>query len=637
MIGITCYKCSRKMAVREDSVVTLTCSVCGCTACLIRALGAVVTLQCQKCGVEYEERTNVPVNTFHKCQLGKPPNTVVRKNYLLKINPAQRIKSAQPFKGQTISKKETAVSIVIVCFNLLEKTKKCITRVRDAVEVFGEKIEIVLVDNGSTDGTLKWAQQQKDITYVRNRINLGCALGRNQGAQWSGGEKLLFLDNDQYISSTYIKDLYERDEDIVGSEHWRITEKGRVARQRQRDIGMASYLGSGGMMVKRSVFLDLGGYDERFAPAWYADVDFCFRAKLGGHSLAVVGKKVEHEGGQTVESQKNYDSPEEKEKSRILFDAIWGSYVERGTIPEGYKPLKQGIVLVKRRILLMVDVQGWAWWNKSLEIRKFLGGKYDIDIWAEDYGTGVPEDYDLYITFAPRQLRFLQRVEESKKVVGITSHPGFNKWVRGTKEWNSKVRAFHVNSLMLHRLVEGYHSKIFYVPNGVDLKLFPVQPFNNHEELVVGFVGRVNDSDDKGLQVIRTAAEELEGVRLLVNRRDHRSKVPLDEMAEQYYKEIDVLAVASVMDGTPNPMLEAAACGRSVVANEIGNVPEFVENGVNGFIVKRASEEYRSIFVQLRDEKGKAEEMGKRARHVVADWSWEKQVGYYDQMFQELL
>ena len=97
-------------------------------------------------------------------------------------------------------------SIVILTYNKLNYTKKCIESIRKYT--CKESYEIIVVDNASTDGTIEWLKTQSDIITIFNKENLGFPKGCNQGIEIAQGSEILLLNNDvivtpfAFISST---------------------------------------------------------------------------------------------------------------------------------------------------------------------------------------------------------------------------------------------------------------------------------------------------------------------------------------------------------------------------------------------------------------------------------------------------
>ena len=59
-----------------------------------------------------------------------------------------------------------------------------------------------------------------------------------------------------------------------------------------------------------------------------------------------------------------------------------------------------------------------------------------------------------------------------------------------------------------------------------------------------------------------------------------------EQLRDQLYYKAEFYINASEYEGTPNPALESLACGLPVITTMAGNMPEIIQNGLNGFIVK---------------------------------------------------
>src|SRR3989344_1056180 len=90
--------------------------------------------------------------------------------------------------------KNKLVSAVIVSWNRKEELKKCIDSILNQDY---KPIEIIVVDNGSNDGTLELLSKYKSkIRLIKNVKNLGACKTRNMGIANAGGEFILFVDSD---------------------------------------------------------------------------------------------------------------------------------------------------------------------------------------------------------------------------------------------------------------------------------------------------------------------------------------------------------------------------------------------------------------------------------------------------------
>ncbi|MBI5837357.1 MAG: glycosyltransferase [Candidatus Eisenbacteria bacterium] len=218
-------------------------------------------------------------------------------------------------------------SILVVCFNHLAHTRACLERVRDVTPA--GLYELVVVDNASTDGTGDWlaafrgSLPEGAMQVISSPENLGFVDGNNRAAEVAGGEYLVFLNNDTLPAPGWLEalvDTAERDatagvvcarllntdgtlqeaggilfSDATGCNYGRggDPEAPEYAYVREVDYGSGACL-----LARASLFRKLGGFDRRFAPAYYEDTDLCFAARREG--LRVVyqpaARVVHHEG-----------------------------------------------------------------------------------------------------------------------------------------------------------------------------------------------------------------------------------------------------------------------------------------------------------------------------------------------------
>lgn len=293
---------------------------------------------------------------------------------------------------------------------------------------------------------------------------------------------------------------------------------------------------------------------------------------------------------------------------------------------------------MRPKILVLADVPNWAWAKKAEQLKRYLSDDFDIDI-AFLGNEWAPRGYDLYHTFEVSQIHQhgLTRRAWGKLATGITAHV-WRTWDarhgEGTvRRWASEADAFHANSKLLQAEMESYlGGHVYYVPNGVDESFFKrLRPRQPSERLVVGHVGKPNPR--KGRDLIFDACR-LAGVEFREIRRTSKDALS-SESVRDFYQDLHVLAVASDMDGTPNPALEAAACEVAVVSNRIGNMPEFVDDS-NGLLVERSVEDLVKAFRSISPDR--AIEMGLSARKTVeTSWSWSTMAQNYGQMWKAML
>ena len=102
----------------------------------------------------------------------------------------------------------TDISVIIPVYNGEKYIRKCLDSVINQTK---KEIEIVVVNDGSTDNTESIIKEYKDkrIKYFKN-TNHGIGYSRNFGVSKSSGKYIMFLDSDDYIDKDECKLLYEK-------------------------------------------------------------------------------------------------------------------------------------------------------------------------------------------------------------------------------------------------------------------------------------------------------------------------------------------------------------------------------------------------------------------------------------------
>ena len=320
----------------------------------------------------------------------------------------------------------------------------------------------------------------------------------------------------------------------------------------------------------------------------------------------------------------------------------------------------------KPRILAVTDVEGWTGWRKMHETKKHLSNDFDIDITTinelqEIYNLLKTHDvaghhdrvkmfeihsyYDLlyFYVHTSLQYEFMQDLtklmhQSGKKTAAIVTqkvilkkHWGKKKADRidRFKQMSTFVDAYMINNLLVRPdLKKLWSGKIYYVPEGIDLDLFKPMKYDNTKEFTAAYAGK--PAVEKGLETHIKPACKKAGVKLIYNTKNYITAIPYKDMP-QFYNNAHVYVVASLVDGGPNPALEAAACGRPIISNVIGNMPQLIKNGVNGYIIKRQIDKYVEKLKELKANPEKARKMGMKAREAMEkSWSWEHVLNTYE-------
>ena len=211
------------------------------------------------------------------------------------------------------------VSVVIPTYNLKKELLECIESI---VKQDYPNLEIVVVDNGSTDGTVKSIKSLiinglTNLRLVENARNLGVTGGRNAGIKTASGRAayLFFFDHDMVAETDMIAQLVKVAESdpkigIVTPKIYYFGDKKRIwAAGTGINLWTGQIIFRGGedegqyeeveevqvapaaILVKRKVLDKIGGFDDIYF-ATYEDTDFCFRAKKAGFRIIYAPKAV---------------------------------------------------------------------------------------------------------------------------------------------------------------------------------------------------------------------------------------------------------------------------------------------------------------------------------------------------------
>jgi glycosyltransferase involved in cell wall biosynthesis/GT2 family glycosyltransferase len=301
------------------------------------------------------------------------------------------------------------------------------------------------------------------------------------------------------------------------------------------------------------------------------------------------------------------------------------------------------------RILFIVDLPNWAHDFKTQNLTRVLGKDYDI---RKKYQAEVtPDDLnqaDLIVIYYWLQLNAMESLlpwfkrNRDKLLVGMCSNWELESRRRrsGLRVLRKWARAVFVNSQLLYREYQpAFRVPVFYTPNGVDTEFYqPPQIKKASARLRVGWAGSLINfgPDYKGYQkIIVPAVKALDGAELITAAREDKWRRP-DEMRE-FYRSLDAYVCASRGESAPNPCLEAAACGVPLLTTRVGNMPELVRDGINGFFIERNRDDLTEKLRTLRDSPALRLALSEQLHEDIQLWDWSIRAQAYRQMFEEML
>ncbi len=239
------------------------------------------------------------------------------------------------------------VSIIILVYNNYIDTKECL---ESLANITYQNYEVILVDNGSTDGSGKKLEQEyPEHTYIFNEDNLGFAGGVNCGIRYSmtkNADYVFLLNNDAIVDKGFLEPLVSiagknSSIGIVGSKIYYYS-RPRIINFAGGKIdlwrGITPHIGSGeldrgqyekpteedfqdgcAMLIKKEVINKIGLFDTIYF-LYSEEVDFCYRAKKAGYKiLNVPQSRVWHKISASVGGGESFNAIYHGTKSRIIF------------------------------------------------------------------------------------------------------------------------------------------------------------------------------------------------------------------------------------------------------------------------------------------------------------------------------
>lgn len=237
------------------------------------------------------------------------------------------------------------ISLVVLSWNGQKLLEQNLVSVIKATTEYSLPSEVIVVDNGSTDGTKEYINNTyPEVKLVYLSRNMRFTGGNNAGAKAAIGNILIFLNNDVEVTPDFIEPLVEHFDQLdifaVGCNI--------LMRGVRKESGLTrGYFRRGLLQVKHSweeynklvpilyasgaafacdkkKFMELGGFDTVWDPFYWEDVDLCYRAWKRGWRVLFEPKSIVYHMHQATNNPKNFtkfflELP--KERNRYLF--IW--------------------------------------------------------------------------------------------------------------------------------------------------------------------------------------------------------------------------------------------------------------------------------------------------------------------------
>ena len=298
-----------------------------------------------------------------------------------RLNRAQRLSPIEPpapTRPIEFSRhQDVDVSIVIPVFNQFRFTQACLASLQENQGTV--RFEVIIVDDCSTDETAQTIPQLPGVVYLRNETNSGFIVSCNRGADAARGKYLVFLNNDTLVRADWLTALVDTFAEepragIVGSKllypDGRLQEAGGIIwrdasgwnygksddpqKPEYNYLREVDYCSAAAFAIPKTLFHAVGGFDSRFAPAYYEDTDLAFKVREAGHKVLYQPlSEVIHYEGATGGTDLNSGTKKYQEINRSTFAEKWAAELKT-------KPINGDVAFLRnpghgRKNILVID------------------------------------------------------------------------------------------------------------------------------------------------------------------------------------------------------------------------------------------------------------------------------------------
>ena len=274
---------------------------------------------------------------------------------------------------------EPVVSVIVPVFNEYRMTVYCLQALLEHTE--GISYEVIIADDASTDLTATIGNRISGLVISRHQDNQGFLKNCNTAASKARGHYLVFLNNDTAVTDGWLTLLLETMESdptvgVVGpkllygdgrlqeaggiiwndASGWNFGRLDKPNKPEYNYLRECDYISGACLMVRHGIWEKLGGFDERFVPAYYEDVDLCFAVrKLGFEVIYQPGSVVYHFEGISHGTDIGSGIKKHQAVNQEVFCAKWSTELAQNHYKNGSQVFHARDRTGSKRTILIID------------------------------------------------------------------------------------------------------------------------------------------------------------------------------------------------------------------------------------------------------------------------------------------
>jgi O-antigen biosynthesis protein len=269
-----------------------------------------------------------------------------------------------------------AVSLIIPVFEQHMLTFTCLKSIAETCS--GIDIEVIVIDDASPTAAEQSLATVSGVTFIRNDANLGFLKNCNLGARHARGRFVAILNNDIILQPGWLHAMLQvfeqqRDVGLVGAKLiypdgvlqeaggivWRDGSAWNVGRNDNADkpeynyLREVDYCSGACLLIEKTLWDLLGGFDARYAPAYYEDTDLAFRVREAGKRVFYQPRAVVvHFEGKSSGTDITQGVKQHQISNQVTFAARWKDILAHHR-PNGVEPLRERDRYAQRRVLVV--------------------------------------------------------------------------------------------------------------------------------------------------------------------------------------------------------------------------------------------------------------------------------------------